>query len=467
MQHYSPFGKAISDLESVDLATLRTVHEGWYVEYKRELVSPKSVAKAVSAFANTYGGWLFLGVQECGGESNTAATFPGISLSEASQATQQLRQSLNQHLQPVPFYESKILTGPCETIELGVERSVIAIRIPQSVTAPHIHSDGRIYRRVADSSEPQPLTDRFLLDQLSIRSDRMRVETEQWIDRDPEFSDDEMRRAYLRVMLSPDLSGQLPHTRRLSLDVVRDALAGEPSQPVMLPFDTIFPTANGYVARQTERNDPQLLSLTLYIYDSGSCDVIIPLRHYSLGMHELREELARNYLFSDQFVATLDERGFFRDSSGSQVTIIDLNILFHVLWAVTRQYRAVLRLITDTSEFHFKARILHCWRKIAFLDLPQILEQFGDHGVPVLMYDQITAPSGVSPESFLFLRDESTERDEDDAHAGALVQSVQMFVEIAQAFGLAEPLGSGEYAPAAMITELVKAGNRGVQAMQP
>ena len=64
MQTYSPFDKPIKDLNPHDLTVLKTVNEGWYVEYKREMVNPMALAKAISAFANTYGGWLFLGIQE-------------------------------------------------------------------------------------------------------------------------------------------------------------------------------------------------------------------------------------------------------------------------------------------------------------------------------------------------------------------------------------------------------------------
>ena len=53
---YSPFEKDIDDLKSEDLHLLKSVNEGWYVEYKRELVTASALAKAVSAFANTYGG---------------------------------------------------------------------------------------------------------------------------------------------------------------------------------------------------------------------------------------------------------------------------------------------------------------------------------------------------------------------------------------------------------------------------
>ena len=61
---YNPFSKHLDDLEPSDLSILRDVAEGWYVEYKIAVPSPNSIAKSISSFANTYGGWLFYGVAE-------------------------------------------------------------------------------------------------------------------------------------------------------------------------------------------------------------------------------------------------------------------------------------------------------------------------------------------------------------------------------------------------------------------
>lgn len=58
---YSPFDKDIKDLQPEDLSAQRSVHEGWYVECKREEITASAMAKALSAFANTFGGWLFPG----------------------------------------------------------------------------------------------------------------------------------------------------------------------------------------------------------------------------------------------------------------------------------------------------------------------------------------------------------------------------------------------------------------------
>ena len=174
VQRYSPFDKAINDLQSADLAILKSVSEGWYVEYKSEMINASALAKAVSAFANTYGGWLFLGVKEQGKDNPVAGTFPGMPEKEVDGVLQRLRQSAAEHLNPTPTFQTKVLRGPCVEIGLAEGASVVAIEIPQSRITPHVHKDGRIYRRVADSSEPKPETDRFILDQLWRRNEPIR-----------------------------------------------------------------------------------------------------------------------------------------------------------------------------------------------------------------------------------------------------------------------------------------------------
>src|SRR5271166_1900473 len=75
---YSPFSRDVDELQTSDLTVLKTVPEGWYIEYKEMFPDQGSVAKSFSAFANTYGGWLFYGIQESPDGKRLAGAFPGI-----------------------------------------------------------------------------------------------------------------------------------------------------------------------------------------------------------------------------------------------------------------------------------------------------------------------------------------------------------------------------------------------------
>ena len=74
---YRPFADNLSEVSPEDLGRLRDVHEGWYVEYKQQLIGNRELAKSLSSFSNQYGGWLFLGVKE-DSKDHVADSFPGI-----------------------------------------------------------------------------------------------------------------------------------------------------------------------------------------------------------------------------------------------------------------------------------------------------------------------------------------------------------------------------------------------------
>ena len=86
---YRPFSDDLAEVSEEDLERLRSVHEGWYVDYKRQLIGPRELAKSMSSFANQYGGWLFLGIVE-DGENHVAKDFPGIPDSEIPNALESI-----------------------------------------------------------------------------------------------------------------------------------------------------------------------------------------------------------------------------------------------------------------------------------------------------------------------------------------------------------------------------------------
>lgn len=201
---FSPFTKPTNQLSADDLSDLRQVAEGWYVEYKREVPNAASIAKSVAALANTSGGWVFFGVEELSKTEPVAGSFPGVSLAAVEAAQQQIR-SACANLMPVPHFTVITLRGPSADEALADDRAVIGVQVPMSLVAPHVHKDGRIYRRVGDSSEPRAENDRHLLDQLMKRGDGVRKEFKLWLGRDPELSKAESNMPLLRVLLCPDL----------------------------------------------------------------------------------------------------------------------------------------------------------------------------------------------------------------------------------------------------------------------
>ena len=413
IEPFNPFGKRIADLTAPDLAVLKTVIEGWHVEYKRTDVGTSRLAKAISSFANTYGGWLFLGIEEAGKGDPVAGSFPGIPVVEVDTARQHIRQAAAQHLNPTPHFETKVIEGPCAHIDLPEGNVVIVAHVPQSVTAPHIHKDGRIYRRVGDSSEPKPETDRFAIDQLSERANRVRQTISGWVHGDPAFTATEKRTPYLRFMFCPDPWLQRNPSLDASMAEIRELFAS-PDDSTSIVYDVVHPEPGGVVARQVMDNDPLRIGLTCHLRWDLRCDLIVPIAVRSGTTFDELRNVFRGYENASAFVDVLESQGFHNPH------VADLNFVWMVLLGGVHKYRRLMRLAgVDEPSFYFKARALNFQcetpspfhygspmdasdfhRTVPFVDIGEIIEDFRLYGVPVPMDTIATLPTGDAPDSF-------------------------------------------------------------------
>ena len=437
MYRYNPFGKDISDLEIDDLAVLKRVSEGWYVEYKRQPVGPSKLAKALSAFANTYGGWLFLGVQEAGKEEPVAGEFLGIPKEDLDGVVQQLRSTAAANIDPTPHFEYKVLRGPSPALNLEPDRAILVVATPSSVNAPHIHKDGRIYRRTADASEPTATTDRHVVDELMRRGREIRRRIREWVVRDPDLSKEEAHTPFVRLLFCVDPWRQRRVEYSLFAEMREILIGGDPSISLDLPFDWVYPTAEGLMARQLKGNDPSRCGLTWRMARDMSSDVLLPLPTHTVDNPEHLVAFLSAYKETSRFVGLLNDQG--HDS----VRVVDLNFLFYAIVCLKAKYRRLLKAIGAGQVYYYNARLLNCWRTVPFLDVGSAIDIFEKHGVPMIMDDEVTVLGNDGPESFVRSSLELSAERVDDAYAG-IGEAAVMFNVIVPAFGVPVPLGQGE-----------------------
>ena len=398
-----------------------------------------ALAKAISAFANTYGGWLFLGIQERGRDEPVASSFPGIPDTQIDSALQRLRQSVAEHLNPTPYFEITTLKGPCPEIDLAEGRSLIAIEIPQSHTAPHVHKDGRIYRRVGDSSEPKAETDRYILDQLWRRADDIRNMICKWIDRNPELSESESKHPYVRLMLCVDPWHQHERWIDAPLSEIRSILTTPETDIPSLVFDTVYATTSGFIARQLKDNDPNNFGLTWMFRRNLSCDIVLPLKLYTPNRIKNLIVEWDAYKYVDMFINILLAQGH------TQPKIADLNYLLYALIAIVSKYRRLLKLDVKSEQYYFKARLLNVGRIVPFIDIETILREFQKYGLPMVLDNMVTLPVGNGPESFYQATDQESKLDEQ--HLDPLINFADgfaMFILIAEGFGISVNLNNDQ-----------------------
>jgi predicted HTH transcriptional regulator len=96
---YNPFDKRIEDLTFNDLKKLidNEVTEGFYVEFKSDFQQPQKIAKSIASFANTYGGWYLIGVED-EKSTNIAKYIVGFDISKHSQPKESVRQIVGAHI---------------------------------------------------------------------------------------------------------------------------------------------------------------------------------------------------------------------------------------------------------------------------------------------------------------------------------------------------------------------------------
>jgi hypothetical protein len=144
------FAKDISQLQYADiddLVNVRKEREGYSLDYKTSFGNPdkakKELAKDISAFANTGGGYLIIGVDKDYVISGVDQTIQNRPVDEW------INQVLSSNIEPPLFYfDPKTISIP------NSDKVVVVIHVPESTKKPHIVTEWNNYQiRMNDSSK--------------------------------------------------------------------------------------------------------------------------------------------------------------------------------------------------------------------------------------------------------------------------------------------------------------------------
>jgi hypothetical protein len=144
------FTKHVSQIEYddiVDLVNVRKEREGYNLDYKADIGNPdkakKELSKDISAFANSSGGYLILGIDK-------NYDFVGIEDTIQSKSTDEwINQILSSNIEPPVFYFDPRIIHLSES-----KKVIVVIHVPESTRKPHIVREwNKYYIRVNDSSK--------------------------------------------------------------------------------------------------------------------------------------------------------------------------------------------------------------------------------------------------------------------------------------------------------------------------
>ena len=418
---YNPFGVALDELQSSHLTELKNVHEGWYVDYKESTIKPAAYAKAISAMANSYGGWVFIGVKEKSRNDNVAGDFPGIPSEDVDKVCQHIRQAVAEHLNPQPFFNLRAVEAPNSTDG----NRVICILAPRSLRAPIIHSDGRIYRRINDSSEPVAESNRQAVDHLISRSMKIEEWFDGWEDRDPQLSKFEDDLAYLRILTVPDYWGDESLLYNKFADEFRELVhCKNPGLYFFANYDSVYPQLGGFICRSIGSNDPRMLQMTLKFSRDLQNEFIVPLPSFEIGDYG-------RYMPKSP---ALDDAVYYLIEKGYQNSIaVHLDNTFAAVDSFFRLQKRFEEEVGYTGTTLVKFKLCNVWRRIPVLAATPEELQWPEYGIPMVQDSDIIFLSGGKPSSFLEMNLHDNERGFEKSN---ILIGGQMFLQMMKTMGL-------------------------------
>ena len=153
-------GKEWPKLEASDIQSALSDHnfdESFYFEFKDDRVANKKLTEEISAFANTFGGYVFLGI------SDDKKIEGCIEWTE-----QRIHTLIHDSITPTPPFDVKKFTFGANVI--------FVIKIDEGAEPPYITSSGKIYERLSSGSFV--IKDSIRLSQIYSKREQMLAKTE-------------------------------------------------------------------------------------------------------------------------------------------------------------------------------------------------------------------------------------------------------------------------------------------------
>jgi hypothetical protein len=414
MNTYTPFDKPIHLLTVKDLDNIVTneVAEGQFVEYKSDPPETKKLAKSIASFANAHGGWFFIGVQSKSG--NLLAEAVNGFIPSRPNFEGWFREVVKGNLHPSPLFFTKML-------ELPNSQFVLVCFVPDGQAGPFIHTDGRVYRRRGDSSEPVFESDRHAMDQLYERQNQFWERFDHFCQDDRMWSQGEDKNAWLNLFV------QLSPAPNLLFDIRQEAglerllqLANQPAEFFRLEEPATSSTGNisfdglrlgaESVLLFTNRQSGKALETRrpgIELFADGKARIFVPAEYISVDS-QLKSERRSSYgslqddledqvtPFLDRVISTLDDA--LDSDSLTHLRFFDLpkmTLVTSILYSCWE--KLVAHEIKDDAAL-YPNRILAItlsgfWRHVPFWnhdDWASYVEKFG---LPVVNRDSIRFPS--------------------------------------------------------------------------
>jgi len=428
--NYTPFEKDLDALTESDLEKLieNKIAEGWYIEYKSRVPGEKNefdrvkIAKSISSFANTKGGWIFWGI-DCA--DNFPTQLSGIDTSTHRNFQDTLSQIIASNISPKPIYHFK-------EVSLASGSIIFVILVEESPLPPYITSQGVIYQR--ENNESKPIKDRYVIEKLNERAKDYinSIENFSQFDLGQTRGQTESNQSFLELYLFPKPFNSFRlkkfHESQFFKDVATRFYQSvdfqfsttEKMVPMSLLFNSIYNTGHSLIIRAL--NDSNLIykGTTAELFFNGNLKFTFAVNSFqtnNIPEHYQDSQIA-NYLL-DKYTPfeTVEEFSPFPHlrhiepntvtrrkltDFASHVEFIDGFDLIMVITILLEKYKAVLQdnNFEMSADIGMRARVTNTWRKFVFFDNENYLEKIKLFNIPIIPKNEIEMPEFRNGNSF-------------------------------------------------------------------
>lgn len=427
----------LEDISVEHVHEIKMLEEGWFVEFKSSFTDTAKIAKSISSFANAYGGVLIVGIQETA-KGRKFDHFTPLSKDEAEETILRFRHAVESHLNPCPFFESKLISIQNFDAAESDDKWIVFVKIPKGEKAPYLHSSGAIYTRKGDSSSPVALMDQSLLERL-------------WSDRAKKTGETDSRINFLLEQSASDLP-------RLDIFITRTGSPGRASkainfkefievasQPVFPGnpplLDNFYPIDSSFVARRTEGALDNLGITWDFDWHRYIHHIHIPL-----ACHEWEGFGLNNERSGNERIAALENYLVSRkEFEGKRIFIVDLTLSMFIMSAIFYMVSKLHLNEGSKDKFSINIKASSVKKVVVYSGLPRYNEHLENMGLPYIHRDIGFLSSSMNPDDWLeFRMIENDKAFYENANLDAR-NTFLNFIDIAQALGISRHVLLGQH----------------------
>lgn len=386
------FNKSYNDVDYNDLQNLVENHvkEGWFIEYKEIFLSTKKIAKSISSFANSEGGYYLVGIKESiENDKNEAEEIVGFDNTEKSKPYETISNAIKDHINPIPKFYTQL-------IDIPNNKQVLLVYIPEGTNPPYL-CDGSIYQRVGEVTDPISIKDRYFLDKLYEKADNNFKKITNFCQNDITILNQsklpllEFYSYISEPMLIEDFFCED------KLKVIKDIFT-EKSNIFPSDIDSEINVKKNYHLYITQSFDSYIfeniideIHIFCEIFPTGNCKIIMNIPFKSFLNFELNFEsskgsynLIRTELLKKGY--KLVENGKLKHFDDEELPkLIDIKEFFYLFSVIFNKYLKFTKLFDKNIEerIHFKFNIKNCENSVPLIfDSDKFKNYIENYGLP-------------------------------------------------------------------------------------